>query len=94
MARPRLVKLAFVLSVVALVCVVSEWRLMGATSLLFSGVQFGLAAVAAIAGALLVRSGKQVPADEVIDLRAIASPASELGRTSSVFGPMRHAERA
>lgn len=94
MARPKVVKLAFVLSVVALVCVVSEWLLVGATSLLFSGVQFGLATVAAVAGALLVRSGKQDLADEVIDLRETATPTSESGRTRSVFGPMRRAARA
>lgn len=93
MVRPRILRLAVLLALVALVLVTAEWVLVGESSPVFSGAQLALAAVAAITGLMLVRSGTPDIADEVIDLRDTAvQPKSRNIRAS--IRPVRRAVRA
>jgi hypothetical protein len=93
MGRSRTLRLALSLALVALVLFTAEWVLVGKSSPAFSGAQLALAAVAAVAGVMLVRSGTPDIADEVIDLRdtAVQQPKSRSIRAS--IRPVRRAVR-
>lgn len=94
MGRPRFLRLTVSLALVALVLVTAEWVVVGESSLVLSGAQFALAAVAAIAGVLLVRSGTPDTADEVIDLRDTTVQPSTSRNVRAPIRPVHRAVRA